>query len=136
MRRMWRAIPRRFWLQSSRIRELAPDVDFADLGHDGILIRVAGNKLLLTGGRPRGTLYAIYTFLEDVVGCRWWTSSEATVPHTPTLRIPDDLNITYTPKLRYREAFYEDVLDGKFVQAARLKVNGHHNRAPPEWGGH
>jgi len=48
----------------------------ADLGHDGIVIKTSGDTLILSGGRPRGTLYSVYTFLEDVVGVRWWTSTE------------------------------------------------------------
>ncbi len=30
-----------------------------------------GPDLLLVGGRPRGTLYAVYAFLEETVGVRW-----------------------------------------------------------------
>jgi len=44
------------------------------LGSDGIVIRTVGDDLILAGGRPRGTLYAVYTFLEEHVGCRWWSS--------------------------------------------------------------
>jgi len=78
-------------------------------------------------------LYAVYTFLEDVVGCRWWTSTENFIPHKPVLEIPD-LDRVYVPKLQYREAFYRDAFDGVF--AARLKCNGHFARIPPEFGGH
>ena len=34
------------------------------LGSDGIIIRRVGKDLILAGGHPRGTLYAVYTFLE------------------------------------------------------------------------
>lgn len=103
------------------------------LGHDGILIRSAENCLGLAGAPPRGTLYAVYTFLEDTLGCRWWTSTEETVPSCPDLRIRD-LDVSYTPPLRYREAFYRDAFVSPF--AARLKINGHFERIPPEYGGH
>src|SRR5688500_4997209 len=36
----------------------------ANLGHDGIVIKTAGDTLTLSGSRPRGTLYAVNTFLE------------------------------------------------------------------------
>ena len=35
------------------------------------MIRTVGDNLILTGGRPRGTLYAVYEFLERPVGCHW-----------------------------------------------------------------
>ncbi|MBM4087563.1 MAG: DUF4838 domain-containing protein, partial [Planctomycetes bacterium] len=118
---------------SQRLKALAPNTDWDALGQDGILMKTAGKNLLLAGGRPRGTLNAVYTFLEDVVGCRWWTSSENFIPSKPTLEVLD-LDVTYTPKLRYREAFYLGAFNGLF--SARLKCNGHHHAVPPEYGGH
>ncbi|MCX7047695.1 MAG: DUF4838 domain-containing protein, partial [Candidatus Sumerlaeota bacterium] len=82
---------------------------------------------------PRGMLYAVYVFLEDVVGCRWWTSDESFIPRKPTLEIAP-LDISYAPPLRCREAFYRDAFNGVF--AARLRLNGHSERIAPEYGGH
>ena len=100
---------------------------------DGIRLRTLPDALVLTGAEPRGTLYAVYAFLEDVVGCRWWTSTESFVPKRPTL-VVGDLEVSYAPKLLYREAFYRDALGGPF--AARLRTNGHFCRIAPEFGGH
>ncbi|HOS94871.1 MAG TPA: hypothetical protein PLQ54_16245, partial [Armatimonadota bacterium] len=95
---------------SARTRHLAPDVDVAALGSDGIVIRTVGDRLLLFGGRPRGTIYAVNTFLEDVVGCRWWTSAESTIPRKPTLEVAG-LHTVYTPKLFSREVFFKDAFE-------------------------
>ena len=113
------------------------DVKWDDLAHDGIVVRTVGNTLFLAGGRPRGTGYAVNTFLEDVVGVRWWTSDESIVPSKPTLEVPDQ-NILYVPRIGYRESYYHDVTrPGKHAAfAARLKLNGHHHQIPPEFGGH
>lgn len=43
------------------------------LGPEEFIVRTVGKDLLLVGGRPRGTLYAVYSFLEDDLGCRWMT---------------------------------------------------------------
>ena len=107
----------------------------ADLGPDGIRIKTEGKNLHLSGTAPRGALYAVYTLLEDQVGCRWWTNIESTIPHKPTLVIPD-LDIKYTPKLRYRETFHDQVLGDNYQAAARMKLNGHFSRIPENWGGH
>ena len=36
------------------------------------LITVKGSDVILVGGSPRATLYAVYSFLENEVGCRWY----------------------------------------------------------------
>ena len=56
-------------------------------GSEAWLVRLVGDQLVVTGGRPRGTLYAAYHFLEDVVGVRWWTPWDEHVPRRPTLTI-------------------------------------------------
>ena len=118
---------------SARARQILPSLDVAQLGPDGIVMKTAGTNLVLAGQGSRGSLYAVYTFLEDVVGCRWWTSEENFIPRQAAIKLPS-LDVTYTPPLRYREAFYRDAFDGKF--AARLKCNGHHHRIAAEYGGH
>lgn len=118
---------------SARAQSLLPDVDLQKLGPDGIVLRRVGDSLVLAGRPPRGTLYAVYTFLEDVVGCRWWTSTESYLPKRPTLEV-GSLDTVYAPKLLYREAYYNDAQEGVF--AARLKCNGNACRVAPEYGGH
>jgi len=49
------------------------------------VVRTDKNDLYLTGGTPYGTLYAVYHFLEDVCGVRWWNAFEEYVPSKPTL---------------------------------------------------
>ncbi len=110
-----------------------PDAATVSRQPDGIRLRTLPDALVLTGAEPRGTLYAVYTFLEDVAGCRWWTSTESHVPRRPTLAVPG-LDVSYAPRLLYREAFYRDALGSPF--AARLRTNGHFCRIPPEHGGH
>lgn len=122
-------------------------LDKAKLGDDGIAIKTDSSHLVLSGakGSLRGTLYAVYTFLEDICGVRWWTQNDNFVPRKPNLAI-DKLNKSYVPPFRYREALYR-ILDGnvnntdesnrvakaKFL--AQSKFNGHFNAIPTDWGG-
>jgi len=53
------------------------------LGEEEWVIRTIGNDLLLTGGRPRGTMYAVYEFLEDHVGCHWLDRKTDVIPAKP-----------------------------------------------------
>lgn len=99
---------------------LLPGFDPKSVAYDGIVIKTVGHDLILTGHPQRGALYAVYTYLEDVVGVRWWTSTETFIPHQPTLPLPD-LNIRYAPQLRFRESYYLDSFNALFK--TRLKGN-------------
>ena len=120
---------------------LGLSLDKSKLGDDGIVIRTVPSRLILTGaeGSSRGTLYAVYTFLEDACGVRWWTSADSYIPNKPNLAIQNQ-NITYAPVFRYREALYtklayaaNDEVLIKFL--AQSKFNGHYNKIPAQWGG-
>ena len=109
-----------------------PTFSTAEFGAEGLILRTVGNDLILAGGRPRGTLYAVYTFLEDHVGCRWWSSTASTIPKQPTLKF-DGINVRYIPPLEYRESFWYDAFDGDF--AVRNKCNGHSAKLDAGRGG-
>ena len=98
-----------------------PGFDVCELGPEEIVIMTKGRDLLLVGGSPRGTLYAVYSFLEDVVGCRWWTRTARHIPRKRTLVIPP-LSVRYAPPLEYREPFWFVAFDPFW--AARNKANG------------
>ena len=108
------------------------DFSIEGLGADGIVMRTAGSDLILAGGQPRGTLYAVYTFLQDELGCRWWSSTESTIPKRPNLEV-DRLNVRYVPVLEYREPYWFDAFDGDW--AVRNRCNGHRPRLDAKRGG-
>jgi hypothetical protein len=85
----------------------------------------SGNALILTGGRPRGTLYAAYHFLEDVCGVRWWTPWEETVPQLKVLSIAN-LNRREKPSFGYRDIYELYATDdgGRFMARSRLNRQG------------
>jgi hypothetical protein len=85
------------------------------------VLRSAGPRLLLHGGRPRGTLYAVYRLLEEHLGVHWWTPYAETVPHDPDLVIPE-LDERGAPVFAYRDVHG---IDGPRVFCARNRVNGH-----------
>ena len=103
-----------------------------DLEPEEIFIRTVNQDIVLCGGSPRATLYAVYTFLEDVVGCRWWSPKVSSIPHSPTLIIPP-LDIRYRPPLEYREPFWFSAFDAEW--ALRHKYNGHRPPIDADHGG-
>jgi hypothetical protein len=95
--------------------------DAKSLQPEEVIVQTEGHDLILAGGSPRGTLYAVYTFLEDVVGCRWWTQAVWNVPRKPSLAV-GPVSIRYAPPLEYREPFWFIAFDPFW--AARNKANG------------
>ena len=79
-----------------------PAVPLDQLGAEEIVIQTDGSRLLLAGGRPRGTLYAVAQFLQRQCGVRWWTPWAARVPKQPTLEI-GPLAVRYAPTFESRD---------------------------------
>jgi len=114
------------------VQKAYPDFSTADLSPDGIIVRTRNNDLILAGDPPRGTIYAVYTFLEDQLGCRWWSSKADFIPKNPTIVI-EDLDIRYVPPLEFRSVFWLDAFDGNW--AVRNKCNGYGHQLSAEQGG-
>jgi hypothetical protein len=115
------------------VRLADPNFDSRALKPEEIIVRTKGRDLLLAGGSPRGTLYAVYTFLEEAVGCRWWTPTAWHLPRKPTLSIPP-ISVRYAPPLEYREPFWFVAFDPFW--AARNKANGTRAGGDDIRGGH
>jgi hypothetical protein len=103
----------------------------SSLDFEGWVIRQSGQFLLLYGGRPRGTLYAVYHFLEDELGVRWWTPYEESVPPRPSLRV-SPLDRQGQPVFAYRGI---SGINGPAPFSARNRHSGHRARLTRQWGG-
>jgi hypothetical protein len=119
----------------TRVKKLLPQQDWSALGHDGIVVKTSGKSLILAGGRPRGSLYAVFQFLEDAAECRWWTPAAATIPQRRTLSVAPQ-NTIYTPPFPYREQFSTGPMGTDPLFPTTLRENGHYQKQPAEWGGH
>lgn len=95
---------------SSRLQEIGCTIDFPSLGREGFVLKTIGNRLIIAGGKPRGTLYAAYTFLEDALGCRWFTSTVSRIPKRCCVALPQ-LDDKQVPVLEYRDPFVLGNLD-------------------------
>jgi len=103
-----------------------------------VYVHPESNRIYLLGNDLRGTIYAIYTFTEEVLGVpplKYWCSWEP--EEKDEIRIPADLDIFYrTPQVRYRsllpgdQDFFtpwrrlSDEHDNIWLETAlRLKIN-------------
>lgn len=117
---------------SRHLNGLGIDIDFEALGREGFVIRTAPPHLIIAGGRPRGTLYGVYAFLEEHLGCRWFTPEVSHIPRIAPLEI-GAIDAHQVPDLEYREAFFKRALDPDW--AARNRLNSSFAELGPEHGG-
>ena len=118
---------------SARLGKLRSKLDFAKLGPDGFVLRTQGNRLIIAGGRPRGTLNGVYTFLEENLSVRWFTPELEVVPRVDRVRL-SKLDETRVPALQNRDVFWREMMrDADF--AARQRLNGQHYGLAEKHGG-
>lgn len=99
-------------------------IDTAALEAEQWLMRTVADDIILAGGRPRGTLYAVYRFLEDVAGVHWWNPYEESVPRQSTLQI-GALDRNGKPAFRCRDIYMLYGNDGgRFAARNRLNRDG------------
>ena len=81
----------------------------------------SGADIFIYGGKQRGTMYGVMSFLENELGCRWYTPSVSVIPKKDELKF-----YAYrhgeTPGIRVRNDFYFEAFDPTW--AARNKMNG------------
>jgi hypothetical protein len=116
---------------SIHLRELGVNIPYDQLGPEGFVLRTVGDNLIIAGGKQRGTLYGVTTFL-DKLGCRWFTSEVSVIPKKPTL-VVEPLNELQKPAFEYREPFFAEAADKDW--AARNRVNGSSQRLDESTGG-
>ncbi len=118
---------------NARLRQIQPALDLKKLGQDGFTLRTEGERLIIAGGKPRGTLYGVYGLLEEKLGVRWFTPDLEVTPQTNRLELAA-LEETQVPPLEYREVFWSEMLhDADF--AARHRLNGNHYKFTDQHGG-
>jgi|GEM_PF-290719 len=95
-------------------------VDFKKLGLEGIAIKTSGSNLILAGNK-RGVFYASYSFLENTLGCKWFTPDCTVIPNKGTVKIAK-IDKTYIPPLEHRSLDYPNSCNQYW--AVRNMVNG------------
>jgi len=105
--------------------------DGADLGNEGYFYAVEEDRIFIGGKGERGTLYGVYTFLEDELGCRWFTETLSVIPETDTVAVEQKLR-SYVPPMHYRSTSFRDGMESMYC--VRNKLNAQAS-IPAEYGG-
>ncbi len=118
--------------QNKKLSEIGVDLDITEFGEEGFIIKTSGPHLVLAGARQRGTLYAVYTFLEEKLGCRWYTPKVSYIPKKSTVSL-EDLDKQYEPSFEWRMHEYPHTWDRDW--SARNKLNGEWHALDKATGG-
>ena len=107
-------------------------VDREAIGADGFLLYSNGTYLLIAGGDSRGTLYGVYTFLEEYLGVRWFTPTLEVVPESEDIVIDAGINRVVQPSFAIRR---NDCAGTNAAHRARTKMNVSFHYEEFEYGG-
>ena len=92
-------------------------------GKEEWTVLVRDGALVIAGGRPRGTLYAVYHYLEDVAGVHWLTPVSDHVPAHQELPRPA-ADLRGKPAMPYRDIYDVPGADGqRFLARNRMNVS-------------
>ncbi len=103
------------------------------VGFDGISIQTREDgSVEMQGGRHRGLVNAVYAFLEEDLGYRYWDKQTERKPAAPLSFIP--CSRTHTPPLEWREPFMAISFQGEL--SLRNRTDSPNAKPPAASGGH
>lgn len=116
---------------SRALQSLGAGIDFDDLGEEGFAIKTVGDRLVIAGGRLRGTMYGVYELLERL-GCRFLTDKVNKVPKTRDIFV-GTIDITQKPAFEYRDVYIREAMTPNY--AARNRGNSYMAKIDKKRGG-
>lgn len=108
------------------------DINRSEIAKDGFMLHSDGKHLFIAGSDNRGTLYGVYTFLEEYLGVRWFTPELEVVPENKDIVIDSHINRIVEPSFSIRR---NDSLGTNDAHRARTKMNVSFWNEAKEYGG-
>ena len=116
---------------AAKLQVIYPDNAFGE----GWVMKAVDGNLVLTGGKSRGTLYAVYHLLEDILGIHWWNLWEEYVPSSEHATVPVDLDKCGVPAMTYRDIYYSGKQETThYLFFTRNRLNGYASNSPASFG--
>jgi len=124
--------------KGSRTNSDEMDAEIDRMGDEGFIVKITEQRITIAGGKLRGTLYGVYDFLEEELGCRWYTPETTHIPQRETVRLKEG-HRAFKPRLEYREVLctYNDTTHDKHETDwfVRNRLNGQFVQYQPKHGG-
>ena len=115
-----------------------------DLKPQEIIIRTENNNIYISGGSDEANSNAVFVFLEEYLGCKWYAPNAESIPITTNITLPT-IDYSYTPDIVTRTVhsrlFYENEKFAKRHKVTReafpyyvpeAKVHTFHHFMPEE----
>ena len=103
--------------------------DKVDHGKDGFAYYMTQKDIHFEAGNEQAAVYAVYDFLERVIGCRYYTKDYEYIPKDSNLTVHFD-RYEFKPILEYREVYYRAFADKTFAEKHKMTAMWDHK----EWG--
>jgi hypothetical protein len=117
--------------QNERLDELNLNVNLNSLKEDGFVVKTDSARLIIAGGNEKGTLYGVYTFLEDQLNCRMYTPKVKVIPKKDRI-VLGTINDTQIPVIGFRDTHYRVTWDDEYT--AWHKLDHDETGARTDWG--
>ena len=101
-----------------------------DLAEGEYEIRTKGETIVIAGAPRRGTINGMYGFLQDHLGCRWFTPGCQYVPKKATVKL-GEIRDRQKPAFRWRSTDSNEAWDATWVIRNRLNESKAGNAGGP-----
>jgi hypothetical protein len=116
--------------QNQRFAGAGLSDQLAGMNEDGFLILTREEKLFIAGGKDKGTLYGVYTFLEEYLGCRKYSAEVTYVPKRKHVSVGQIMK-REDPAFDYRELHFPDPINSEEYRNWHRLDN---KKGKDEWG--
>lgn len=106
-----------------------------DHGHDGFKYYIDDVFMFIEATDSRAAIYAVYDFLERIIGCRFYTSEYEFVPKNANLQLSFD-DYSFKPILKYRELYYRDYSNSDFAMKHKMNTTAKSTATNAQTEGH
>lgn len=103
--------------------------------------RTQGDDLFIYGGKQRGTMYGVFSFIEQQLGVRWYTQDCTIIPRFST-HVLGSLNHSESPAIGYRQVLYYVSKNADWDAHNKINVNltgtvqNQYGNLTDMWGAH
>lgn len=109
-----------FIIGETELEESIVEIDRSAIKADSFRLYSDGDYFVIAGADSRGTLYGVYTFLEEYLGVRWFTPTLEVVPANEDIIVDADIDRTVEPSFSVRR---NDCAGTNDAHRARTKMN-------------
>ena len=99
---------------------------------DGFRYFIFDKDIVLEAPTAQAAVYAVYDFLENVCGCRYYTSTEEYVPFDANLTVQFSRQ-EQIPRMDYREVYYRDFFNQEFAEKHKMTASSAKHQVWGTW---